>query len=598
VSEAQSVSAPTGPQFLAVQGLQANAAALVHALCGAQYGDLEFDVGKSIRWTQWFVDDVFITDVNLGTPRYWIVNWTETYPFAYHAVTGINFFYDTVAFRKEQWRQAKLERNIQYDPEDWVLFVDAHEGMAVDTRDPQPSNHDVEPFKSYLYREIARAEGLARDRVVLPFYAFVRHDNVVTAYYPSPAFADGTLGYTTATSTMGTPYYIASQGLTRLVKVRVLDDPAFNWSTMDVPSTAATGLNIAIVSYGYAHWNLQDIVPPATAVEPLSAANDDGWRMRQLLSRVRPIAGLPYADPWKLPTQDSAGIPGPWAATDQFTPDPVVDSGPYLDTSIGTISTPDTPDMALTGKFRMTVQMQLRALPAAGFPMPVSKVGAGFVNREYMIYIATNGATAYSTTNAGFSANVDGGIINPMPIGGSHLIGFEATPGLMPYVQMFDAQRNANTVGVAPAFPDSAAAVKIGDTAMSARIYWAQLEKLDAQNNSTLVWRFDAKEYSGVAASYLDPRDRTWTLSAPGCIIANAVDPMQQPVTPDPSLAGLLVPLYDNVLRINMRDGVYYEGGELGNIPLQWDDATQTWVARNMTPVDWHNTEEWVAPVP
>lgn len=393
MSDIVTVPAPTMPQFQA-GALTANAAALVHALCGAQYGDLEFDVGKSIRWVQWFTDDVFITDVNLGDPRYWIVNWTLTYPKAFHAVTGVNFFYSTVNFRKEQWRQAQAEGNLQFDDEDWVIFVDAHEGMCIDTRDPQPADDDVEPFKSYMYREIQRAESAGKDRVVLPFYVFLRHDDVITAHYDSPAFEDGSLGFTTATASMGTPWYLPYQGLTRLMKVSVLKDPSFDWTTIDRPSAPATGLNMSIVSYGYAHWNLQDIVPPATAVEPLSQANDDGWRMRNLLSQVRPIPTLPYGQ-YKPPDQDPVGLAGPWAAADPLTPDPIE----------------------------------------------------------------------------------------------------------------------------------------------------------------------------------------------------------SQPVTPSASLAGLLVGLYDNVLRINMRDGVWYEGGELGNIPLEWDDATQTWLPRDMSPEDWHDTESWVAPV-
>ena len=56
---------PTGPEFQ-VGPLMTSQEAIVHALVGAQFGDLEFDVGKSVRWTQWFTDDVFITDVNLG----------------------------------------------------------------------------------------------------------------------------------------------------------------------------------------------------------------------------------------------------------------------------------------------------------------------------------------------------------------------------------------------------------------------------------------------------------------------------------------------------------------------------------------------------
>ncbi len=389
------VPPPQLPQFQ-VGSLTANAAAITHAIVGAQFGDMEFDVGKSVRWTQWFADDVFILDINLGEQRYWVVNWAMTYPLAFHAVTGVNFFADPVGFRKAQWSAARSEQGLQYDPDDWVIFIDAHEGFCIDPRDPVPDHADVEPFKSYLYREVDRANTAGKDRLVLPFYAFLRSGNLINVHYDSPAFADGSLGYTTASHVMSTPYYLADQGLTRMMKCSVLDDPAFDWTTIDQPSAAAdSGLNVSIVSYGYAHWSLQDIVPPATTVPPTDANNDDGWRMRNLLSRVRPISGLPVGTTWQPPTADPVGLAGPWAAADPNTVDP-------------------------------------------------------------------------------------------------------AEP---------------------------------------------------------------------------------------------------QPVTPDASLAGLIVPLYDSTLRLNYRDGVWYEGGELGNIPLAWDDASQTWYPRNMSPQEWHDTQNWVAPV-
>ena len=382
-----------------VAGLKTSQEALIHGLIGAQYGDLEFDVGKSVRWTQWFVDDIFITDVNLGTPRYWIVNWTETFVEANHTVTGINYFVVPKDFRKQQFLDAMKHPNILLEPEDWVIFIDAHEALCIDTRPPLPNDAAIEPFRSYLYREIARANAVGKDRLVLPFYAFLKHDNVIVADYPSPAFADGALGFTTAQGSLGTPYYVANQGLTRMMKVKVLQNPAFDWGILDQPRTVDAGMNISIVSYGYAHWNMQDIVPPATTVAPLSEANDDGWRMRKLISMVRPIASIPYTEPYKTVAQDPAGLPGPWAPADPVTPDPI----------------------------------------------------------------------------------------------------------------------------------------------------------------------------------------------------------QAQPVTPHASLAGLLVGLYDNVIRLNLRDGVYYQGDEngtgLGNIPLKWDSVKQTWVPSSITTEDWHNTEEWVAPV-
>jgi hypothetical protein len=389
------VPPPTGPSFQAGTP-STSAEAIVHALIGAQFGDLEFDVGKSVRWTQWFSDDVFITDINTGSQRYWVVNWELTYPQAYHAITGVNFFYDMAAFRREQWREAKAEQALQYDPDDWVLFVDAHEGLCIDSRDPQPNDVGIEPFRSYLYREISRANTAGKDRVYIPFYVFLRHDDIITAHYDSPAFADGSLGFTTATASMATPYYLSFQGLPRLIKVSALDSPSFDWNSLDKPTQAGdSGLNISLVSYGYAHWYLQDIVPPATTVPPLDADNDDGWRMRNLLSAVRPVPTIPYGATWQPPASDPRGIAGPWAAADQNTPDP---------------------------------------------------------------------------------------------------------------------------------------------------------------------------EES-------------------------------QPVAPDASLAGLLVPLYDTFIRINYRDGVWYEGGELGNIPLEWDEFNQIWKPRNMSPQDWHDTQTWVAPV-
>jgi len=51
-------------------------------------------------------------------------------------------------------------------------------------------------------------------------------------------------------------------------------------------------------------------------------------------------------------------------------------------------------------------------------------------------------------------------------------------------------------------------------------------------------------------------------------------------------MEGITTPLYDQNFRINLRDGVWYEGDVLGNIPLAWDETTQTWVP-SYPPSDW-----------
>jgi hypothetical protein len=271
--------------------------------------------------------------------------------------------------------------------------------MSCDSRS-LPDDHLTEPFKAYIYREIERATG---DSVVIPFYAFLAHRNVKTVEYETDDLkeAEALLGYTTVQQSIGIPYYLPNQGLPRLWKVSALKAPNFDWSRLDKPiAIPDAAVKIQLVSYAYAHWNELDIVPPATTVEPLTEANDDGWRMRNLISKVRPIASLPYGS-YQPPSADAPGDPGPWAG-------------------------------AMTGA------------PPLG--------------------------------------NMVDGVFVPVT-----------------------------------------------------------------------------------------------------------------PPTPTAATAGLLVPLYDAVFRINLRDGVWYANGELGNVPMRWDNAQAKWVP-TVPPEEWHDTDEHLAP--
>lgn len=296
----------------------------VHAIVGAQFGDLEYDVGKSVRWQTWFVDNLFVLDVNLGTPRYWIVNWTETFPDAEHRVTNINYFVVPAKFRQEQWKQYKLTYGEPYDDE-WFLFVDAHEGLSVDNRS-LPNDYSFAPFKSFLWREIQRAIDAGNPYAILPYYVFLRSANITNVSYVTPQ--DGAIDPETGLpvppvlQALSVPYYQAYQGAKRLWQASELKKANFDWTQIDTPVAPSAGAKAQIISYGYAHWNLQDIEPPATTVPPLDANNDDGWRMRNLLSKVRPIPGLPIGD-WVSPASDPAGLPGPWAPADANNPDPI-----------------------------------------------------------------------------------------------------------------------------------------------------------------------------------------------------------------------------------------------------------------------------------
>lgn len=274
---------------------------MVYALIGAPFGDYEYDVGKSARWLEYFSDKLYALDVNMGDQRYWIVNWTLTFPDSDHGVTSVNYFADPVAFRKEQFRKADALYHM--DNSAWLMFIDGTEGLSFDNSS-LPNDYAFNPFMSFIYREITRAEQVSQTSVVLPFFVFLRSGEIQNVTY-----GDVTPGVPPVLQPISVPYYLPYQGLRRMFRVDVLRSPSFDWSTIDTPATASAGVKAQIVSYAYARWSLQDVPPGQTTVPPTTEKNDDGFRMRRQISQVRPIPGLPldYA------TADPAGIPGPWA---------------------------------------------------------------------------------------------------------------------------------------------------------------------------------------------------------------------------------------------------------------------------------------------
>ena len=317
--------------------------ATIHALVGAQYGDLEFDAGKSVRWTQWFADTVFITDINSGDQRYWVINWTDSFPQSYHDVTDINYFVVPQQFRAEQWRERQAESRLPLDDNDWVLFVDASEGMSCDSTS-LPNDLSTHPFRSYVFREVTRATAAGQDYACIPYYVFLRHVTT-TVTYPHAGGIDPSGNLTSPGSIdqpVAVPYYLPNLGLKRLWKVSALKSPTFDWSQLDQPTAQSPGVKIQIISYAYAHWNMQDIVPPATTVPLMDINNDDGFRMRKLISRVRPAPGVPFDDAHWSPLNDPVGLIGPWGFSQPNSPDPVpgTPTPPATDPAVAGLLTP------------------------------------------------------------------------------------------------------------------------------------------------------------------------------------------------------------------------------------------------------------------
>ena len=242
-TEVVSVTPLSGDLIPEVAPLAATAEPVIHGIVGAQFGDLEYDVGKSVRWLEFFVDDLFIMDINTGEQRYWVINWAESFPDSKHSVTGRNFFYskaEATEWRKEQFAAGDLA--FDYEDEDWVLFIDGHEGLSFDNRS-LPDDYDAAPFMSWMYREIARAVERGQTAVHLPFFVYLKYSDLQNITYATDADTGGAdVGIPPVSQGVSVPWYLPAGWMPRLFQVSSLRNPAFDWSTIDTPvSTPPAG---------------------------------------------------------------------------------------------------------------------------------------------------------------------------------------------------------------------------------------------------------------------------------------------------------------------------------------------------------------------
>lgn len=106
----------------------------IHGVISTYFGDLEYDIGKSLNWTKYFCDTSYVMDANNDdASRRYVVDWDKTYPdvkYSFHS--GASFFgssANAAAWRKESFTRAKAAWN--YASSDWVLFIDGTEALNV-----------------------------------------------------------------------------------------------------------------------------------------------------------------------------------------------------------------------------------------------------------------------------------------------------------------------------------------------------------------------------------------------------------------------------------------------------------------------------------
>ena len=106
----------------------------VHGIISTYFGDLEYDIGKSFQWTQSLCKTVYVLDTNdAESSRQYVVDWDRFSPQAkYSFYSGKSFFgspQTAADWRKESFTRALAAWN--YNDDDWVLFIDGTEALNV-----------------------------------------------------------------------------------------------------------------------------------------------------------------------------------------------------------------------------------------------------------------------------------------------------------------------------------------------------------------------------------------------------------------------------------------------------------------------------------
>ena len=410
----------------------------IHGIVSTYFGDLEFDIGKSLNWTKSFCDTMYVMDINnTESTRQYVVDWDKSLPTAKKSFFSQYSFLTSPTtaqnWRKESFNRAKTAWN--YADDDWVMFIDGTEGLNVFHAPPvtfnvthasvttpvtvpvtitgtitvttstshgaavgdtlkltgafltdtfgsnvvtttldgsylvtavpsstkisiqrdfeaeiniaekalditahgfltkEPSGYfEGNVFKCWIESEIASAIAASKNFISLDGWALVRSGppTSLTLTMTEPSLASNA-----ATATTCEEYYLAMGAMIRIAKVGSLNDPSFNWLSLDQPqssfSNAYAASKLSLISYAYVRWSdnpaymtqsvassSPNYVTSTPPLRPVSIEYDVGFAMRRLISQVRPLSGLPIT-------------PATWSNADPVGTQPLVGSYKKLD---------------------------------------------------------------------------------------------------------------------------------------------------------------------------------------------------------------------------------------------------------------------------
>jgi hypothetical protein len=191
------------------------------------------------------------------------------------------------------------------------------------------------------------------------------------------------------------------------------------------------------------------------------------------------------------------------------------------------VVSPDAPDLAIgSERVRLTLRIWVDTFSSA-FPAILGKQGAE--GREYLVYGYAGGVINGSVGSLTAPGNSDFSFYASVPLGVPLTMAAEFQTGSNRITVTLDNGSSYTTdLPVAAHIFNSSAEVYIGalDGSSSFRVYWAQLERLDAGGNATdLVWRFDANEAptDATTTTWTDPRGRMWSVNDPKYISGRTI---------------------------------------------------------------------------
>ena len=112
----------------------------IHGIVSTYFGDLEYDIGRSLNWTSSFCDTTYIMDLNIAdTSRQFVIDWDRYDPDAKYSFFSQHPFFGSPQ-NASDWRKTSFDRALSawnYSDDDWVLFVDGTEGLNVFHKPPE-----------------------------------------------------------------------------------------------------------------------------------------------------------------------------------------------------------------------------------------------------------------------------------------------------------------------------------------------------------------------------------------------------------------------------------------------------------------------------